>query len=245
MGYNTPCLPGMHLYQAKKRIVGNAADDGLAGIRDFLKGKIDMKELGKRSDGGANSRKRVFDRANIFILFLTQVLAGISCGQTVKFVQGGRSARGQGRISSNTSAYCQGRNRLELSFLKKIFARLSYLLSSGTHAGWKGFRVLVVDGTGLDMPDTPKNRKAYPPRREKAAGTGFPYLNMVAVFDLFSGGAVDWESGNKHCGEQVLWKSLMGRISMAGTVILGDCYYCSFGNIASIARKGRPVHIPA
>lgn len=238
MGYNTPCLPGMHLYQAKKRIAGSARDDGMSGIRDFLKGKIDMRELGKKSEAGANSRKRIFDRANIFILFLTQVLAEISCGQVVKFVQGGRSARGQVRISSNTSAYCQGRNRLELSFLKKIFARLSSLLSSGPRTGWKGFRVMVVDGTGLDMPDTPKNRRAYPPRREKAAGTGFPYLNMVAVFDLFSGGAVDWESGNKHCGEQVLWKSLMGRISMAGTIMLGDCYYCSFGNIATIMRKG-------
>lgn len=238
MNYNTPCLPGMHLYQAKKRIVGKAADDGLCGIRDFLKGKIDMRELGRRSDKGANSRKRVFDRANIIVLFLTQVLAGITCGQVVKFVQGGRSAKGQGWISSSTSAFCQGRKRLEISFLKRIFAKLSSLLTSSASAGWRGFRVMAVDGTGLDMPDTPENRKAYPPRREKACGTGFPCLNMVAVFDLFSGGALEWESGNKHCGEQVLWKSLMGRISMAGAIILGDCYYCSFGNIATILRKG-------
>jgi hypothetical protein len=238
MSYNTPCLPGMHLYHAKKRVVGNAKEDGLSGIRNFLRGKVDMRELGKRSEVGTNSRRRVFDRANVFILFLTQVLAGISCGQTVKFVQGGRSAKGQGRVSSNTSAYCQGRKRLELPFLKNIFARLSSLLSFGSHTGWKGFRVLVVDGTGLDMPDTPKNRKAYPPRREKEAGTGFPCLNMVAVFDLFSGGALDWESGNRHCGEQILWKSLMQRMSMAGTIMLGDCYYCSFGNIATILRKG-------
>jgi putative transposase len=238
MGYNTPCLPGMHLYQARNRIVRRASDDGLSGIRDFLKGKIDMGELGKKSEAGMNSRKRIFGRANVFILFLTQVLAGITCGQVVKFMQGARSIRGDGRISSSTSAFCQGRKRLELPFLKKISGRLSSLLTSAASGGWRGFRVMVVDGTGLDMPDTPRNRKAYPPRREKVAGTGFPCLNMAAVFELFSGGVVDWESGSKHCGEQVLWKSLMGRISMAGAVILGDCYYCSFGNIATILKKG-------
>lgn len=63
-------------------------------------------------------------------------------------------------------------------------------------------------------------------------------LNLVAVFDLFSGGVLDWEIGNKHWGEQSLWKKLMNGIRIARTIILGDSYYCSYGNIAAILKDG-------
>jgi hypothetical protein len=128
--------------------------------------------------------------------------------------------------------------------LKNVFITLSQFLCGRTLETWSGFDVRVVDGTGLDMPDSPENRKAYPPRGEKEKGTTFPMLNLVAVFDLFSGGVMDWEIGNKHWGEQSLWKKLMNGIRIAGTIILGDSYYCSYGNIATILRRGSCANPP-
>ena len=235
---NTPYLPGMRLCQAKKRMEKRVAENGLGAMREFLKGRIGMDELEKRSESGANSRRRTFDRANVFVLFLAQALTGLTCGHAVRFMQGVRIAKKGGRTSSSSSAYCQGRGRLELSLLKDVFRRLSEFLRARTSETWKGFGVVVVDGTGLDMPDTPANRKAYPPRGEKVKGTSFPILSLVAVFDLFSGGVLDWEIGNKRWGEQSLWKRLMNKIGVRGTVVLGDGYYCSYGNIATILRQG-------
>ena len=238
MGYHTPYLPGMHLYWAKKRTEKKVSGKELAGIRQFLGGMLDFDELGRRPRRGENSRSRIFDRPTVFILFLLQILSGLTCGHTVKLAQGARIAKKSGRISSSSSAYCQARDRLELPVLKRIFRKLSDSLLSRGSGSWRGLGVLVVDGTGLDMPDTPRNRKAYPPRGERTAGTSFPQLNLVAVFELFSGVAINWKSGNKHWGEQSLWKSLMLKIKMSATVILGDCYYCSFGNIATILDCG-------
>ena len=233
----TPYLPGMHLCQARKRIEKRINENGLGAMKEFLKGRIDMTELERCSESGKNSRKRIFDRANVFILFLVQVLTGLTCDHAVRFMQGRCAAKKKKRISSSSSAYCQARCRLELSFLKNVFKKLAGFLFSKTLENWKGFSVQVVDGTGLDMPDSPENRKAYPPRGEKVRGTSLPILNLVAVFDLFSGGAMDWESGNKHWGEQSLWKKLMKRITMPGSIILGDDYYCSYGNIATILKQ--------
>ncbi len=233
----TPYLPGMHLCQARKRMEKKVYENGLGAMKEFLKGRINMSELEKLSVSGVNSRKRIFDRANVFILFLVQALTGLTCDHTVKLMQGRSALKKKKRISSSSSAYCQARCRLELSFLKNVFRKLADFLSGKTLETWKGFRVLVVDGTGLDMPDSPENRKAYPPRGEKEKGTTFPMLNLVAVFDLFSGGAIDWASGNKHSGEQSLWKKLMNKISIFGSIILGDDYYCSYGNIAAILQK--------
>lgn len=234
----TPCLPGMHLYQAKKRMEKKACGGDMEGVREFLKGRIEMYELEVRPKKGVNSRKRIFCRQNVFMLFLVQVLSGMTCGHAVRFMQGVRAVRRGERMSSSSSAYCQARDRLELPLVMKLFRRLSDYLASRASKTWHGFKVPVVDGSGLDMPDTPRNRKAYPPRREKVKGTSFPQMNLVAVFELFSGGVVDWAAGSKHWGEQSLWKRLMSRFGMAMTITLGDCYYCSFGNIISILRKG-------
>ncbi len=233
----TPYLPGMHLCQTRKRMEKRINENGLHAMKEFLKGRIDMTELEQCSASGANSRKRIFDRANVFILFLVQALTGLTCGHTVRLMQGKSVLKKKSRISSSSSAYCQARCRLELSFLKNVFSKLADFLSGKTLETWKGFRVMVVDGTGLDMLDSPENRKAYPPRGEKEKGTTFPMLNLVAVFDLFSGGVMDWSSGNKHCGEQSLWKKLVNKISILGSIILGDDYYCSYGNIAAILKK--------
>ena len=235
---NTPYLPGMHLCHAKKKIEKKVFGRGIDAMKEFLRGKIDMNELERSSECGVNSRKRIFDRPNVFILFLVQVLAGLTCDHVVSFIQGTRAAGKGGRISSSSSAYCQGRCRLELGLLKNVFKKLSQFVCGRTLETWKGFGVQVVDGTGLDMPDTPENRKAYPPRAEKVKGTSMPQLNLTAVFELFSGGVVDWEIGNKHWGEQALWKKLMNRIRIGGSIILGDSYYCSFGNIVTILKKG-------
>ena len=132
-----------------------------------------------------------------------------------------------------------------MPLVKKVSGRLAGLLCSFAAETWCGLKVFVADGTGIDMPDTPVNRKAYPPRREKVPGTGVPCLNLVAVFELFSGGVVDGEKGNKHRGEQSLWKRLMNRIGMTGTLILGDAYYCSYGNIATVLRKGGQCLFPS
>jgi hypothetical protein len=235
---NTPYLPGMHLCHAKKKMGKKIAERGIEGMKEFLRDRIDMNELGKSSEAGINSRKRIFDRPSVFILFLVQVLTSLTCDHVVSFMQGTRAAGKEKRISSSSSAYCQGRCRLELSLLKSVFKKLSQFLCGRTLETWNGFDVLAVDGTGLDMPDTPENRKAYPPRGEKVKGTSMPQLNLTAVFELFSGGVVEWESGNKHWGEQSLWKKLMNRIRIAGTIILGDSYYCSYGNMATILKKG-------
>lgn len=233
----TPYLPGMHLCQTRKRLEKKVNENGLGAMKEFLKGRIDMTGLERRSANGENSRKRIFDRANVFILFLVQALTGLTCDHAVRLMQGKSVLKKTSRISSSSSAYCQARCRLELSFLKNACRKLADFLSAKTLETWKGFKVMVVDGTGLDMPDSPENRRAYPPRGEKEKGTTFPMLNLVAVFDLFSGGVMDWSSGNKHWGEQSLWKKLMNKISIFGSIILGDDYYCSYGNIAAILKK--------
>jgi len=72
----TPYLPGMHIYMARKKIVKTKGADELAGVRDLLRGKADFSIIEGKAKSGANSRDRGYSRANVFILFLLQVLGG-------------------------------------------------------------------------------------------------------------------------------------------------------------------------
>ena len=50
---------------------------------------------------------------------------------------------------------------------------------------WNGHRVIVVDGTGLTMTDTPKNQKEFP-QQHQIVGCGFPQARALACFNLHS-----------------------------------------------------------
>jgi len=63
------------------------------------------------------------------------------------------------------------RSRLPLDTL----ARLRCVVAAQTgQAGqlWKDFRVTVIAGTGISLPDTPENQRAYPQSREQKRGGG-------------------------------------------------------------------------
>ncbi len=74
---------------------------------------------------------------------------------------------------------------------------------------WKEFCVKVIDGTGVSMPDTEKNQRAYPQPGGQKPGCGFPLLKLVGVFSLATGALLDYAKGNKHQHELGLLQRLL------------------------------------
>jgi len=82
----------------------------------------------------------------------------------------------------------------------------------------------VVDASGARLADTPKNRAAYPPSDNLAAGAGFPFLRIVVLFSLASGALLAQASGSLRCSEQRLWHNLLSCLHRAD-ILLGDRAY--------------------
>lgn len=113
------------------------------------------------SKSGSHSRNRVFSKQNTFWAFLSQVLdAEGGCKEVVlKFQSFVAKSLGKA-VSCSTSAYCQARKNMDESWLKSIFEHLSQQLSGAScKTRLQGRRVIVVDGTGLSMPDTAENQE--------------------------------------------------------------------------------------
>ena len=124
---------------------------------------IPTQELGNESQGDF-SRRRIFSKENTFWGFFTQVLnADNGCQEVVRKVQAFAASRSMTMPSASTSAYCQARSKLNEGGLKRILKHTSEQLQQrGRHGRWKDRRVVVVDGTGVSMPDTPDNQEEWP-----------------------------------------------------------------------------------
>jgi hypothetical protein len=143
------------------------------------------------------------------------------------------------RVSEHTGAYCVARARLPL----EILARLRCAVAA--HAGkaeelWKGFRVKVIDGTAVSMPDTRKNQRAYPQSAEQKPGCGFPFMKIVGIFSLSTGVLLDYACGNKHQHELSLLHRLLD-VFRKGDLVLADRGFNCYTLLALLWRKNVPV----
>lgn len=122
-------------------------------------------------------RKRVFTPAMTVYTFLMQVSAADqSCQNAVSkvlahFVQTNESKK----LSANTSAYCQARERLPENVLSTLTKKVALDLEDKAEDNWKwrGRSVKLIDGTTLSMPDTEANQKSYPQSSNQKKGSVF------------------------------------------------------------------------
>lgn len=189
---------------------------------------------------GLNSRQRLYPLNLTFWAFLSQVLSpGSSCREIVRKVQAWYAPRGRDLPDSRTGAYCQARARLPLASLRAAHAHLAQTITArNTPADrWRGRRVRVVDGTGLSMPDTIANQKAWPQPNTQKPGCGFPVVKLVACFCLASGALVQWVQGTLKDHDCRLLQKLLGCFQK-GDVVLADRGFSSFANLAVLRARG-------
>jgi hypothetical protein len=189
---------------------------------------------------GANSRKRTYPVSLTFWAFLSQVLnPGSACREVVRKVQVWSVQHHQPFPDSGTSAYCQARARLPLERLEQLHEHLSLKLVNRTNAAdlWQGHRVKVIDGTGVSMPDTSANQKAFPQPVTQKAGCGFPVAKLVGCFCLASGALLHWVQGTLKDHDFRLFQRLLTTFEK-GEIVLADRGFCSYGNLAALLQQG-------
>ena len=185
---------------------------------------------------GHTFRERIYSPVIALWMFLGQTLSpDHSCRDAVHRLNAWRVERGKTKVDSNTTSYCEARQRLPEKVCQELAKKSGKKCQEKAEHRWrwKGRDVKVVDGFTLTMPDTPKNQKEYPQPKTQKKGCGFPIMRCVMLFCLHTAAALDVAMGpyrGKQTGENSLLQLLLGLL-LPGDILLADRHYASYGNI--------------
>lgn len=192
---------------------------------------------------GVTYRNRIYTPVVTICMFLSQVLdPDHCCREAVSRLIAHLAASGKPTCSSKTASYCKARQRLPESVLAELTRRTGQQLheEAPPEWRWKGRSVKVIDGSTISMPDTEANQEEYPQSRSQAPGLGFPIARIVVVFSLPVGSVLSLALGcwrGKGTGEKSLFRSLWECLE-PGDVLLGDCNYDSYAQMALLQQRG-------
>ena len=174
-----------------------------------------------QAEDSPNSRERIYSVRRTFFGFLAQVLdPNCPCREIVRQILALAALCSDAASSPGTSAYCQARQRLPWDILPRLRCALA-ARADRARPLWRGLCVKVIDGTGVSLPDTKKNQRAYPQPGGQKPGCGFPLMKIVGVFSLASGVLLDYAKGHKRQHELALLQRLIDTFK-PGDLALAD-----------------------
>jgi len=185
-------------------------------------------------------RDRIFTPLVTLWTFLGQVLsADSSCREAVARALSFLSRTKGLDASHDPSAYNVARQRLPEELLPRLTRRVAGKLEDkvAPDALWHGHRVKLLDGSSVNMPDTPENQAAYPQHTTQSAGCGLPTARIVGIFSLLTGALVDLAIDALRVAETTLFRQIADVI-LPGEVALADRYFCSYADLALLRRRG-------
>ena len=129
-----------------------------------------------------------------------------------------------------TKAITRARERLGAEPVRRLFVEVARpLATERTQGAWyRGRRVLAIDGTTLDVPDTPANQAAFGrPTGHRGERSAFPQVRVLALAECGTHAIIAAVLGPLATGETTLAPSLFGRLG-AGMLLLADRGFIGF-----------------
>jgi hypothetical protein len=181
--------------------------------------------------GRTEQRERLLPaRVVVWLVLAMALFSGQAYEEVARLLAGGlgwaRRWQQWWRVPS-TPAIAKARARLGAEPLRRLFVEVARPLATPeTKGAWyRGWRVLAVDGTCLDVADTPTNAAAFGrPTTHRGEQAAFPQVRLVAVAECGTHAIVDAAMGPLAKGETTLAAGLLtdGGVLGQGVLLLAD-----------------------
>lgn len=232
----TPFFPA---WQARFAPMGSRLAGTLQSLRAATLAQLEDRfgtclpaQLFPKAAAQANSRDRIYTRWRTVWSMLWQSLnPGASGREVVRQLQALFQLHAGPPLSAEDGAYCRAKGRLPLTEFPKALAATAQAAETAAApmSLLQGRPLKVVDSSTISLPDTPRNRAAYPALQSPPPN--FPLLRFVVLFFMLSGAILSVAHGNLPVGELPLLARLLDQL-VRGDILLGDC---GFGNFVMLA----------
>lgn len=126
------------------------------------------------------------------------------------------------------SSLCEARQRLGVDPVRRLHQKVVRPLATPDTPGafYDGWRLMAIDGSVYDAPDTPANRLKFD-RADGGRGEGaFPQVRKVSLVEIGTHLEIDLVIGGWQHGEVPLARQLYERLP-EDSLLLADCaFYC-------------------
>jgi hypothetical protein len=204
--------------------------------------------------GCFDSRRCRLTREVIFWVILAMgLLTDLPIRQVYKYARRLRPAE----PTPGRSALCLARQRLGVAPLRRLFERVVRVLATPQTPGafYKGWRLMAMDGTVYNVPDSPANAAAFGRPSAGARGEGaFPQIRKLSLVEVGTHVEVAFVAKGikaKDCGEQRLAPGLFRHLRL-DMLLVWDRGFFSYllwqgivtGGCQLLARAGNHLLLP-
>ncbi len=144
-------------------------------------------------------------------------------------------------ISLNTAAYSNARKRLPLDLTGKFFETTVITDYKNDYSHWHNLKVLLTDGTYLQLQDTPEIQKMFPIKNNPGS---YPQALLEAVLVRGTGQILDFKLDSRSVSELALINRLLDKIS-EGHILLADDLYNSYEIMSKCISRNIQFVVPA
>jgi hypothetical protein len=171
----------------------------------------------------------------LWIVLAMGVLTHLPIRQVFKHAQRMRA----GEKTPSRSNLCEGRQRLGVEPVRRVFELVVRPLATPQTPGgfYKGLRPMGIDGTVLDVPDTPANDAHFGRSSGGRGDSAFPQVRKVSLVELGTHMEVAMAIGGWHDSEQKLVGQLFDKIP-ADALLIEDRGFFSYEHWKTLDSRG-------
>lgn len=147
-------------------------------------------------------------------------------------------------ISLNTAAYSKARERVPMKLTQDLFDASRIREAGNDYTHWHGYRVLVGDGTYIQLQDTKSIRRDYEVKYQGLGSEGYPQGLLEVLIERGTGQLSFFRFANRHVSELPLLYEMIDELPARSLLLLDDLYNC-FEIISKCKRTGIELVMPA
>ena len=197
--------------------------DRLAGLEQIIRPQLIQQALD--ATGRVNSRKcRLTHEVILWVVLAMGLFTELPIRQVFKHARRLR----KGEESPHRSSLCVARRRLGVAPVRHLFHQTVQPLAQPTTPGpfEGGHRLMGIDSTVFDVPDTSTNDAAFGRPSAGPRGDGaFPQVRKLSLVELGTHVEVAMAVKHIHCGERTMVAALLRHLSAEMLLLLDRGFF--------------------
>lgn len=208
--------------------------DRLEGLSKVVPPEVMEQALSETGMSGQRSCK-LSHRVMLWIVLAMGLLTHLPIRQVFKHA---RRMRPNEKTPSRSNL-CEARQRLGVEPVRRVFELVVHPLATPETPGafYKGYRLMGIDGTVMDVPDSPANEERFGRSSGGRGDAAFPQIRKLSLVELGTHVETALAIGGYHDSEQKLVVQLFDKIP-DDALLLEDRNFFSYDHWKELDSRG-------